>query len=301
MENGLRKSGLRIGIGFLSLLMLLGAGSSYAKTSFKNTPLYKHIIKGRNTGSVRLYEREPAKSGKQEEVAGKSSDEKIEINEKNEYTKETKGGDLEKSRRRPVARRSPANLTDPSTLRRDMPLSEALDILRNSTFPKLNIVVLWKDLEENADIYPDTPIGIDGVTGVSLNRHLRSLVDGVSGGSPERLGYVVDEGVVVISTLGSIPAKMVTRVYDITDLVGEPAQYGGMQGMMMNRMVGMMSSGGMMGGGMMGGGMMGGGMIGGGMMGGGMMGGFGGGYGNFGGGFNANSGLGALINTPRRR
>ena len=154
--------------------------SSSGRSPFKNTPLYKHIVKRRNTESVRLYEKESITSGKHEEVAGKLSDEKI------KHAKEIKGGGLEKSRRGPVAKRRLDNLMDPSTFKRDMPFSEAIDILRNSTSPKLNIVVLWKDLEENADIYTDTPIGIDGVTGVSLNRHLKSLLDGVSGGSQER-------------------------------------------------------------------------------------------------------------------
>jgi hypothetical protein len=45
MEKRLGKSGLRLGIGFLGLLILVGAGSSYAKSSLKNTPLYKHLIK----------------------------------------------------------------------------------------------------------------------------------------------------------------------------------------------------------------------------------------------------------------
>ncbi len=275
MKRRLNKFGFRSSACFLGLLMLSIANDSYAKPSFESTPLYRHIIRRRNTEPVRLYEKESIESGKQEKVAGKSSDEKIEANEKSKSTREIKGGGLEKSRRRRVARMSLGNLTDPSTLKRDMPFSEAIDILRNSTSPKLNIVVLWKDLEENADIYPDTPIGIDGVAGVSLNRHLKSLVDGVSGGSPERLGYVVDEGVVVISTFGSIPAKMVTRVYDITDLVGQPAQYGGMQGILISRLVGMMSGGGMMGG-------------------------LGGGYGSFGGGFGTSQGLTGAPNRPLR-
>ncbi len=280
MEKRTKKSGLRLGAGLLGLLMLFGTGNSYAISSFKNTPLYKHIIKKRNTESVRLYEKEPINSDKQEEVAGKSGDEKTRISEKNEYAKDIKGGGLGKSGRGGVAKRRLDNLMDPSAFKRDMPFSEAIDILRNSTFPRLNIVVLWKDLEENADIYTDTPIGIDGVTGVSLNRHLKSLLDGVAGGAQEKLGYVVDEGVVVISTLGNLPKRMVTRVYDITDLVGQPAQYGGVQGMMMSRMVGMMSGGGMMAGGMMGG--------------------LGGRSGNFGGGFNANTGLLGSTNTSSR-
>jgi len=287
MEKRLNKSGLRLGVGLLGLLMLFGANGSYAKPPFKNTSLYKHLVRRRSTESVKLYEKESVNSGKQEEAVEKPSDERISIDQKNKSTKEVEGIGLEKSSSGPkispanfVAKMSPANLTDPSTFTRNMPLSEAIDILRNSTSPRLNIVVLWKDLEENADIYPETPIGIDGVTGVSLSRHLKSLIEGVSGGSPEGLGYVVDDGVVVISTLGSLPERMVTRVYDISDLVGQPAQYGGIQGMMMSRMVGMMSGmGGGMGGGMMGG--MGGGMMGG--MGGGMMGGMGGMMGGMGG------------------
>jgi hypothetical protein len=134
-----------------------------------------------------------------------------------------------------------------------MPLSEAVDILRNCTFPKLNITVLWKDLEENADIYPDTPIGIDGVSGVPLSRHLKSLLAGVSGASPERVGYVVEDGVIVVATLDSLPHRMVTRVYDITDLMGQPSTGFPGMGMMGMGMPGM----GMMGMGMPGMGMQG--------------------------------------------
>ncbi|MEA3225220.1 MAG: hypothetical protein U9Q07_04655, partial [Planctomycetota bacterium] len=199
MKRKLSKFGFRSSACFFGLLILSIASDSYAASSFKSTPLYKHIIKRRNTESVKLYEKEPINPDKQKEVAGKSGDEKTEVSEKDEYAKQIKGGGLEKSMRARVPRRSFGNLMDPSTFTPDMPLSEAINILRNSTWSKLNIVVLWKNLEENADIYPDTPIGIDGVTGVSLSRHLRSLVDGVSGGASERLGYVVDEGVIIIS------------------------------------------------------------------------------------------------------
>jgi len=49
MEKKLDKSGLRLRIGFLGVLMLVGTGSSYAQTSLKNTPLYKHLIKRRTS------------------------------------------------------------------------------------------------------------------------------------------------------------------------------------------------------------------------------------------------------------
>jgi hypothetical protein len=119
-------------------------------------------------------------------------------------------------------RRGTAN---PSSFRPDMPFSEAIDILRNSTFPRLNIAVLWKDLEENADIYRDTPIGMNGLSGVPLRTHLKVLLMSVSGGAAEQLGYVVDDGVIIIATQGSLPRKMKTRIYDITDLVSPPANY----------------------------------------------------------------------------
>lgn len=299
MGKRLNKSGLIVGIGLLGLLMLIYTGSSYAKTSFKNTPLYRHVVKRRNSQPVKLYENKPTASDEQVEVAETSSDVKVIVAEKGKPATPVSPAEPPRPRRVPVAGRSPVTLADPSAFKPDMPFREAVDILRNSTFPKLNIIVLWKDLEENADIYPDTPIGIDGVTGVSISRHLKSLLDGVSGGAQEKLGYVVDEGVVVVSTLGSLPKKMVTHIYDITDLVGQPAQYGGMQGIMMGRIVGMMSGAGMMGGGMMGGGMMGG--LGGGYgMQGGMMPGLGGGYGNFGGGFGTTPGLAGTPYTPFR-
>ena len=156
-----------------------------------------------------------------------------------------------------------------------MTFGEAINILRNCTVPPLNIAVLWRDLEENADIYRDTPIGMDGLRGVPLKTHLKILLASVSGGGVEKLGYVVDEGVIIIATQSSLPRRMRTRIYDVTDLVSEPANYRFMPGFGMPFGGGMMSFGG----GMMpyGGGMMpygGGGMpFGGGMMpfGGGMM------------------------------
>jgi len=143
----------------------------------------------------------------------------------------------------------------PSSFKPDMPFSEAIDILRNSTIPPLNIVVLWKDLQENADIYRETPIGMDGLSRVPLRTHLKVLLMSVAGDSVEKLRYVVDEGVIIIATQGSLPRKNVTRIYDVTDLVSEPANYGqigrmmGMQNIMMSGMMGGMMGG--MGGGMM--------------------------------------------------
>ncbi len=116
--------------------------------------------------------------------------------------------------------------TDPSRFSQNMPFGEAIDILRYSTSPPLNIVVLWRDLAEKAAIDKTTPIGMDGISGIPLGKHLELLLLSVSAGSNAKLGYVVDKGVIIIATTESLPKKVSTRVYDITDLVAEPANYG---------------------------------------------------------------------------
>ena len=113
----------------------------------------------------------------------------------------------------------------PSSFRPDMAFADAINILRHATKPPLNIAVLWRDLEENANIYRDTPIGIEGLSGIPLRMHLKLLLMGVSAGSPAQIGYTVDDGVIVIATRESLPVRMKARVYDVTDLVAPPANY----------------------------------------------------------------------------
>jgi len=123
-----------------------------------------------------------------------------------------------------------------------MPLSEAVDILRNCTTPPLNIVVLWRSLD-GAGVYRDTPIGLDGLPGLRVRQYLDMLVNSLSAGSLDKVGYTVQGGVVTIGTLAALPApKFVTRVYDIRDLTAPPANYGlpmmGFGGMYGNPMMG---------------------------------------------------------------
>jgi len=132
---------------------------------------------------------------------------------------------------KPAYKKVTRTTAEPSSFTPDMPLEQAIDILRNATVPSLNIAVLWKDLEENADIYRDTPIGMDGVSRVPLRTHLKLLLMSVSAGGAEKLVYVVDDGVITIATQGSLPKKMIARVYDISDLVSAPANYRLMPGL----------------------------------------------------------------------
>jgi hypothetical protein len=124
----------------------------------------------------------------------------------------------------------------PASFTREMPLSEAIDILRNCTDPPLPIVVLWRDLD-SAGIYQNTPIGIDGIPGIRLRQYLDLLAASLSAGAPAEVGYVVHHGVITIATTTALPAsKQITRVYDVSDLTAPPSNpfmpmgYGGLYG-----------------------------------------------------------------------
>jgi len=175
---------------------------------------------------------------------------------------------------------------DLSALTEQTTLAEAVDILRTSVDPPLNMVVLWQDLNTNAFINQNTPIGLSGagLTSVPLKTGLDRVLQAVSSGPGQPpLGYVIENGIISIATEQSLPTRYENRVYDVAELLSPPSTGFGM-GMMMGGMGGMGGYGGGMGGGMGGfGGGMGG--FGGGMGGfGGGMGGFGGGMGGFGGG-----------------
>jgi tetratricopeptide (TPR) repeat protein len=117
-----------------------------------------------------------------------------------------------------------AQIVDLSQFTPTMPFSEAIGIIRNSVQPALSIFVNWGDLLQNANIDQSTPINMDPISGVRLDTSLRRLLSAVSGAFAE-LGYIVDGGVITISTLDSLPVKLVPRIYDVTDLLGQPANY----------------------------------------------------------------------------
>ncbi|MHC4103387.1 MAG: hypothetical protein ACYSR9_00500 [Planctomycetota bacterium] len=103
--------------------------------------------------------------------------------------------------------------------------SEAIDILRSSTEPQLKIVVMWRDLSDNANIDQDTTIQMDGVPGIRLHAGLDILLRAVSS-DYAKLGYIVKDGIIIVATKDSLPVKMSTRVYDIRYLLAAPARYG---------------------------------------------------------------------------
>ncbi|MGE5295498.1 MAG: hypothetical protein ACM3VT_11775, partial [Solirubrobacterales bacterium] len=113
----------------------------------------------------------------------------------------------------------------PAAFTPQMPLSEAIDILRNCTTPPLNLVVLWRSLD-GAGVYKETPIGLDGLPGLKVRQYLDMLVLSLSAGASDKIAYVVQGGVITIGTTTALPKpRLETRVYDVRDLTAPPANY----------------------------------------------------------------------------
>ncbi|HEV58031.1 MAG TPA: hypothetical protein ENN87_11155, partial [Phycisphaerales bacterium] len=136
---------------------------------------------------------------------------------------------------------------DLSALTEQTTLAEAIDILRNSVEPPLNMVVIWRDLNDNAFITQNSPIGLSGagLVSVPLRTGLNRVLQAVSSGPGQpALGYVIEDGIISIATVDSLPTRYENRVYDVAELLSPPStgygmgMMGGMGGGMMGGRVG---------------------------------------------------------------
>ena len=112
-------------------------------------------------------------------------------------------------------------IVDLSALAAQMSFEDVITVLEDSVDPPLQIQPNWKDLLENAEVEQATPADMDPLTGVKLRKALEILLAGASSASAE-LGYVVDEGVIIIATIDALPSKIVPCVYDIPALAYSP-------------------------------------------------------------------------------
>jgi hypothetical protein len=93
-------------------------------------------------------------------------------------------------------------IVDLSALNPQMPLKDAIEVLRKSVDPPLNIVVLWNDLSMHLSVEPTTPSNIDGMVPVRLGTALDLVVKGI----PNRMGkggptWKMKDNVIVIGTV----------------------------------------------------------------------------------------------------
>ncbi|MFP3937535.1 MAG: hypothetical protein ACLFVW_04270 [Phycisphaerae bacterium] len=80
----------------------------------------------------------------------------------------------------------------------------------------LNIYVNWNSLE-TLGIDQSVPVNVS-LTNVSFEKVLRTVLDDV-GGTTGELAFVIDEGVITISSREDLSRRTHTRVYDILDLI----------------------------------------------------------------------------------
>jgi len=99
----------------------------------------------------------------------------------------------------------------------DTPLKQAVEFFRNVS--GLNFYVNWAALESLA-VTRETPVSVS-VRGVTLGKGLDLVVEQLAAGEDptSRVYWVVDRGVVMISTGAALDSQMRTRVWDVTDLV----------------------------------------------------------------------------------
>lgn len=95
-------------------------------------------------------------------------------------------------------------------------LSFVIDYLREST--DLPIHVKWKALQA-AEIEPKTQVTLK-LKNVTAEKALKVLLDDLSGtDASKKLTYTIDEGVITISTGADLKGRVVTRTYDIRDML----------------------------------------------------------------------------------
>jgi hypothetical protein len=118
-------------------------------------------------------------------------------------------------------------VVDLSMLTEDTTFEEAINLFRNAVDPPLTIIVLWGDLSENAFIERTTPINMtgEGLNNVVLGTALKRLLQAVSSGGFAELDYIVEEGIITIATIDSLPTSFRTEIYDVTDLLNPPANW----------------------------------------------------------------------------
>ena len=99
----------------------------------------------------------------------------------------------------------------------EVPLREVINYFR--TISGLNFHVQWHALQQ-VNVTGETPITLE-VRGVSLGKGLDLVLGqvGVAGDKFQRVYWVVDRGVITISTGTALDTQMRTRVQDVTDLI----------------------------------------------------------------------------------
>lgn len=110
---------------------------------------------------------------------------------------------------------------DLSRIVSDTTLQEALRIVADAAEPRLPILILWNDLEHNALVQRDMPLGIEGFGRMRLDKALELILRAAS--SNVRLLAVAEGGVLTIATDHAGLFKPRTGVYPAADILSAPS------------------------------------------------------------------------------
>jgi len=116
-----------------------------------------------------------------------------------------------------------------STLNRKLPESkftgvgfgDAIDFVRDVS--GANITVNWKALAE-ANVTPETPVNVR-MSNVSVRKVLNVLLAEAAGGN-DALTFVIEDGVIEITTRAIADQRMIVKVYPVDDLLFEVPDFG---------------------------------------------------------------------------
>jgi len=119
---------------------------------------------------------------------------------------------------------------DLSRIGPDTTVQEALTIVAEAVEPRLPLLILWKDLEQNAFVERDMPVGIEGVGRIRLDRALE-LIMRAAAGSDTVLTLTPEGGILTLATRQAGLHKPRSLVYSVGDIFAAPSErrsvYGG--------------------------------------------------------------------------
>ncbi|MCK5000188.1 MAG: hypothetical protein KAS23_11655 [Anaerohalosphaera sp.] len=96
----------------------------------------------------------------------------------------------------------------------DMTLDQALTEIQNAGLP---LVIIWSDLERNAFIDENTPIGLQARGVTTITHALKLILLSVDQGG-SKVGFVNDNGVVTVATRNLEIAHRQLKVYNVSEL-----------------------------------------------------------------------------------
>ncbi len=119
---------------------------------------------------------------------------------------------------------------DVSSIQSSTPFREALERIRTCMNPPLPLMINWTDIQNNAFIGQDQPVGIDGLQNISLGQVLELLLNAVDGGKGQ-LAYATRGQILVIASKRSLGDSLNLRVYNLSELTSPRSTGYGMNSM----------------------------------------------------------------------